>query len=37
MNLYTAKLLVPIRRRHDMPQERLPWFPDWVYEKRKPY
>ena len=32
MNIHTARLLMPIERRQDQPQERLTWLPKELYE-----
>lgn len=33
MNLYTAKLLSPVRHRHDLKQDQLSWIPAKFYER----
>jgi hypothetical protein len=35
MNLHTARLLVPVNRRHDFKQDRLPWLPETLYEDKR--
>lgn len=32
MNLYTAKLLMPVQRRYDFPHARLTWVPSVLYD-----
>lgn len=35
MNLMTARLLIPVQRRHDFEQDRLEWLPESLYEERR--
>lgn len=36
MNLFTARLLMPTRRRHDYEQDRLSYLPDTLYQRDIP-